>query len=178
MDREFVGLPVGHLPDLIDDRVELVAKSGGFHGISVGRLAGSLSGVKQLVVGALIVDDRQRPARVLAARRATPPAGRWEFPGGKVEVGETAQDALVREIGEELLVVVEVLARLDPPFDGRWPISDRLEMELWWCTADGVPVAHDSHDELRWLTADELGDVDWLDGDLAALPAVAERLRG
>ena len=56
--------------------------------------------------------------------------------------------------------------------------SERLEMELWWCTADGVPVAHDSHDELRWLTADELGDVDWLDGDLAALPAVAERLRG
>ena len=134
--------------------------------------------MRQLVVGALIVDDLARPTRVLAARRTTPPAGRWEFPGGKVEPGESAVDGLAREIAEELLVAVEVGDRLDPPDGGRWVISEALELELWWCTADGGPTPHDSHDAVRWLTAEELTAVDWLDGDRAALPAVAARLRG
>nr|WP_255622427.1 NUDIX domain-containing protein [Tessaracoccus sp. OS52] len=132
-----------------------------------------------MVVGALIVDDLARPTRVLAARRTTPPAGRWEFPGGKVEPGESAVDGLAREIAEELLVAVEVGDRLDPPDGGRWVISEALELELWWCTADGGrPTPHDSHDAVRWLTAEELTAVDWLDGDRAALPTVAARLRG
>ena len=132
---------------------------------------------KRLVVGALIVDDPDRPFRVLAARRSTPPAGRWEFPGGKTEPGERAQDALVREIQEELGVLVEVGGRLDPRQGGRWPISETLEMELWWCVALEVPVSGDSHDEIKWLAADEIGSVDWLDADRDALPLVAEVLR-
>lgn len=131
---------------------------------------------KQLVVGALIVDNLEHPTRVLAARRSTPPAGKWEFPGGKAEEGESAPTALVREIREELAMTVRVQRRLDPPTGGRWPISEALEMELWWCTAQGEPYPVDSHDQLRWLDASTLGDVDWLLSDRAALPLVSESL--
>ena len=131
---------------------------------------------KRLVVGALIVDD-VRPCRVLAARRSTPPSGRWEFPGGKTDAGESPEAALVREIREELGVVVDVSRRLDPPSGGRWPISESLEMELWWCTIHTDPVCGDSHDELSWLTVDELDSVDWLEADRDALPHVAAGLR-
>lgn len=130
---------------------------------------------KRLVVGALIVDEM--PARILAARRSNPPAGRWEFPGGKVEQGESPQAALVREIREELGVLLVVGQRLDPAAGGRWPISEALEMELWWCVVQSSPVVGDSHDELRWLAADQLHTVDWLDADRDALPLVMAGLR-
>lgn len=132
---------------------------------------------KRLVVGALIVDDPERPRSVLAARRSTAPAGRWEFPGGKAEDGESAEDALIREITEELGVLVEVGERLDPLTGGRWPISEMLEMELWWCVVRDAPALGDSHDEIRWLTAEDIGTVDWLDADRDALPLVVEGLR-
>ena len=128
---------------------------------------------KRLVVGALIIDHSGDSRRVLAARRSTPTLGRWEFPGGKAEAEESAQAALAREIWEELGVVVEVGLRLDPPESDRWPISESLEMELWWCTTTDQVAPGDSHDRLRWLTAGELDSVDWLDADRDALPLVA-----
>ncbi len=127
---------------------------------------------KRLVVGALIIDDAQRPVRVLAARRSTPPVGMWEFPGGKVEVGESSQAALVREIREELGATVNVGQRLDPPSGGRWPISELLEMELWWCTLENDVLPGDSHHEVRWVAGEELDGFDWLEADRDALPLV------
>lgn len=128
-----------------------------------------------LVVAAILVDDLDRPTRLLAARRRTPLAlaGRWEFPGGKVERGEHPCDALRRELREELQVSVTLGAELVGPAEGRWPISDAYRMRIWWATvAAGSPVVTGGHDELRWLRGPELSEVAWLDADLAVIEAL------
>ncbi len=123
----------------------------------------------RIIVGAAIVDGQ----RVLGAQRAAPPdlAGRWEFPGGKVEAGETEVAALVRECQEELGIQIAVGNRLGSDIslsDGSWVLRVWLARIL-----TGTPVAIE-HRALRWLGADELTDVDWLPADL---PLVAELQR-
>ncbi|QIG44254.1 (deoxy)nucleoside triphosphate pyrophosphohydrolase [Nocardioides anomalus] len=126
----------------------------------------------QLVVGAAVV----RAGRVLAARRTAPAsaAGRWEFPGGKVDPGETLEQALVREIGEELGVTV----RLDRWLAGEQPIGAYV-LRVALCVLEHGEPTPTEHDRLRWLAAGELDDVDWLDGDrpfLSELSAVLTTL--
>jgi 8-oxo-dGTP diphosphatase len=113
----------------------------------------------QQVVGAALVRD----GRVLAARRTTPAeaAGRWEFPGGKVEEGETPDAALVREIAEELGVAIEVRRWLT----GAVPIGTSYELVVAIAVISSGEPQPVEHDEVRWLGADELDDVDWLDPD-------------
>ena len=135
--------------------------------------------MKRLVVGGVIVDDLFAPSRVLTARRTRPPSlrGRWEFPGGKVEPGESPQEALTRELREELGISVDVGAELVEPDRGTWQISKDLEMRLWFATvAAGDPLAGDSHDELKWLDVDSLESVNWLDADRQVLPHVRGHL--
>jgi 8-oxo-dGTP diphosphatase len=124
------------------------------------------------VVGAAIVHD----GRVLVARRSGGPFdGLWEFPGGKVEAGESDLCALVRECAEELGVVIapqsfvgEVL--LDGVVGGGAPGSSTLR--VWWARLDsGEPVAHE-HTEIRWVSAEELEDLAWIPADRPLLPAV------
>ena len=138
---------------------------------------------QQVVVGAAVL----RAGTVLAARRTTPPeaAGRWEFPGGKVESGETLDDAVVREVAEELGCTVEVTGWLTPTV----PVSESLVLQV--ATArlvEGQPEPVDddpTHDMVRWLAVDELDDVDWLEADRPFLPEIdtllvelGRRLRG
>jgi 8-oxo-dGTP diphosphatase len=124
------------------------------------------------VVGAALVDGD----RVLVAQRSGGPYdGCWEFPGGKVEPGESDLSGLVREIREELGVDVvpqaflgEVL--LDGSVGGGPPGTSTLR--VWWARiASGTPVAHE-HADLRWVRADELEALDWIPADRPLLPAV------
>jgi 8-oxo-dGTP diphosphatase len=129
--------------------------------------------MRTLVVGAAIVRD----GLLLAARRTTPSeaAGRWELPGGKVEVGEDPADALVREISEELGCVVAVHLWLD----GEQPIGTTHVLRAAVCrVAHAEPRPGDDHDELRWLGPHQLDEVDWLEPDRPFLPAVRSVLLG
>lgn len=137
------------------------------------------SATRRLVVAAVIVDDVAAPTRLLAARRSRPLelVGRWEFPGGKVDAGETPVAALHRELSEELGIAVELGDELEGPDDGGWIITDRHVMRLWFArVADGDPVPLVEHDELRWLDAEALFDVHWLDGDVRIVEALASVL--
>ncbi|HZW45346.1 MAG TPA: (deoxy)nucleoside triphosphate pyrophosphohydrolase [Dermatophilaceae bacterium] len=123
----------------------------------------------QLVVGAAIVDDLDRPTTLLSARRTEPPelAGGWELPGGKVEPGEEPLAALLREILEELGVDIELGALLEGPLTGAWPLGGRYVMRVWLARVTaGEPRPLEQHDRLRLLTKSELYAVPWLPADL------------
>ena len=132
-----------------------------------------------VVIGAVIVDSLAQPRRVLAARRSGSNAleGRWEFPGGKVEPGESAEAAIVREVQEELDVTLMLGHELTPSSGHSWPISEDLTLRLFWAEIFvGTPATGESHDEVRWLGADDLASVNWLDADRKALQAIREEL--
>ncbi|MBD9702147.1 MULTISPECIES: (deoxy)nucleoside triphosphate pyrophosphohydrolase [Streptomyces] len=122
-----------------------------------------------VVVGAALLSG----GRLLAARRSAPPelAGRWELPGGKVEPDESPEQALVRELREELGVEAKSAERVP----GEWEVRPGYVLRVWIAhLLSGEPRALEDHDELRWLTVDEVWDVDWLDQDV---PAVMEAAR-
>ncbi|MET8025722.1 (deoxy)nucleoside triphosphate pyrophosphohydrolase [Streptomyces avermitilis] len=122
---------------------------------------------ERIVVGAALLSG----GRLLAARRSAPPelAGRWELPGGKVEPDETPEHALVRELREELGVTAEPGRRVP----GEWPLKPGYVLRVWTARLlAGTPEPLEDHDELRWLTPDQIWDVDWLDQDVAAVKAV------
>ncbi|MGA8045602.1 MAG: NUDIX domain-containing protein [Dermatophilaceae bacterium] len=136
------------------------------------------------VVGAAIVDDPLRPTCLLAARRARTErhAGRWELPGGKVDPGESLIEALVREIREELGTSVRPVERLTGPIEGGWwaltepGAQVQYRMAVWIATVTDPPRPVEGHDELRWLTRQELFSVDWLEGDLPVIAALVKRI--
>jgi 8-oxo-dGTP diphosphatase len=125
---------------------------------------------RSTVVGAAVL----RGGRVLAARRTTPAAaaGRWEFPGGKVEPGESAEAALVREVVEELGCSVEVVGWLD----GVVPLDDQHELRVGVVRLVAGEPEPTEHDAVRWLGHDDLDEVDWLDADRPFLPALRHRM--
>lgn len=126
------------------------------------------------VVGAAIV----RKGRCLVARRGANMSapGRWEFPGGKVEFGETARDALQRELREELAIGIEVHESL-----GVGTVEEptrRIVLEVFRAKWIDGTLNLREHAEVRWVGADDLDGLDWADADRPVLPAVRALLEG
>lgn len=124
------------------------------------------------VVGAVIVRD----GLVLCAQRGPDGslAGKWEFPGGKVEHGESGRPALEREIDEELQCVVEVgeeiaTTRYD---DGRVVVV----LTTYWCRLVAGTPQLTEHTSLRWVAPNELRGLDWAPADVPAVEQVVATL--
>ncbi|MCW3843191.1 (deoxy)nucleoside triphosphate pyrophosphohydrolase [Micromonospora yasonensis] len=122
----------------------------------------------KVIVGAAIIAD----GRVLACARSAPPevAGRWEFPGGKVEPGEGEIDALVRECAEELDVRVEIGARVGR--DVRMAHGRSVLRVYVARLLHGDQPKALEHSDLRWLSATELDSVAWLPADAPVVAAL------
>lgn len=90
--------------------------------------------------------------------------GGWEFPGGKIEAGETPQEALKREIKEELDVDIEVHDLIDT-VEYDYP-EFHLSMGCFWCEIINGELVLKEHQAARWLTKETINDVEWLPADI------------
>jgi len=127
------------------------------------------------IVGAAVLDSLTRPTRLLVARRSAPPqlAGQWEFPGGKVEPGEYCEDAVVRELEEELGIRVRLGAEIAGPHLQGWPLNGTAAMRVWFAEiTEGEPAPLQDHDDLRWVPLAEPGEVEALPWIAADRPIV------
>ena len=100
----------------------------------------------------------------------------WEFPGGKVEPGETPQEALVREIKEELdadIIVGDLLTTVEYDYP-----TFHLSMDCFWATLtedSGLKLLE--HEAAKWLSFDNLDEVDWLPADTVALNEIQDKIK-
>jgi 8-oxo-dGTP diphosphatase len=123
-------------------------------------------------VSAALIRDADGRYLITQRRQGSHLAGRWEFPGGKVEPGETREAAVVREVAEELGCRDEVTGWLA----GEAAISDTHALAVAFARlVDGEPEPVE-HDLVRWLAAGDLGDVDWLEADRPFLAELRDLL--
>ena len=99
----------------------------------------------------------------------------WEFPGGKIELGETAQEALVREIKEELDVEIEVEDFLET-VEYDYP-KFHLSMDCFFCRIRSGALVLKEHEAAKWLTEEELDSVAWLPADKGLIEGIRRYVR-
>ena len=127
------------------------------------------------VVAAVICDSLKYKKRIFATARGYGEfKGGWEFPGGKIEEDETPQEALKREIMEELDTEISVGELIDT-VEYDYP-TFHLSMDCFWSEIVNGNLVLKEHDAAKWLTADELNSVDWLPADIALIKNISEGL--
>lgn len=128
--------------------------------------------MKTVHVAAAIIQDGEK---FLAAQRGYGEfKGGWEFPGGKLEPDETGADACVREIQEELHVTVgnlDFLCTVEHDYE-----TFHLVMDCFTCQIVDGTINDSEHEDMRWLDASHLWDVDWLPADIKVVKALEAKL--
>ncbi|MCL3777791.1 MULTISPECIES: NUDIX domain-containing protein [unclassified Actinomyces] len=152
----------------------------------------------RLVVAAAVLDSLEHPTAMLCTARSYPAehAGQHELPGGKVDPGETPEEALVRELDEELSLAVRPGTELVPPEHlavgapapdplfprddaPAWPAMHGYRMRVWLAEpADPRrgPRRGSAHESVRWVALDEVEALDWLPADLPILARLRAQL--
>lgn len=127
------------------------------------------------VVAAVICDSLENTTKIFATARGYGEfKGKWEFPGGKVEADETPQQALKREIHEELDVKIEVGELIDT-IEYDYP-TFHLSMDCFLCVVVDGEIILKEAEAARWLDKDELYSVDWLPADIALIEKLQNSL--
>ncbi len=125
--------------------------------------------MKRIEVVAAVI---RRGNRIFATQRGYGEfKGWWEFPGGKMEAGETPQQALAREIREELDAEIEI-GNLLRTVEWDYP-TFHLTMHCYWCTLTSASLRLNEHTSARWLSKEELHSVQWLPADISLLDDLA-----
>jgi len=127
------------------------------------------------VVAAVIKAEKNREPIIFATQRGYGEfKDGWEFPGGKIQGGETPQQALKREIMEELDTEIEV-GELIRTIEYDYP-EFHLSMDCFWCSIVKGDLVLKEHEAARWLTKESLDDVDWLPADKDLIEIIRENL--
>lgn len=128
------------------------------------------------VVAAIICDSLKEKTKIFATARGYGEfKGQWEFPGGKIEEGETSEEALVREIKEELETEIRV-GELIHTVEYDYP-TFHLSMDCFWCEVIKGDLVLKEAEYARWLTKDTLYDVQWLPADIILLDIIKEQMK-
>lgn len=124
------------------------------------------------VVAAVIktTNDKSEPTIFATQRGYGDLKGGWEFPGGKIEEGETPQEALKREIREELDTEISVGNIIDT-IEYDYP-TFHLSMDCFWCEILSGDLVLKEHEAAKWLTKEELDSVDWLPADVTLIDKI------
>lgn len=123
------------------------------------------------VVAAIICDEYPKVSKIFITQRGYGEyKGFWEFPGGKIEQGETAKEALTREIQEELRTEIEVKNLLDT-IEYDYP-DFHLSMQCYVCTFGSQNYELKEHLSCQWITKKELDKIKWLPADYQLIPAL------
>ena len=125
------------------------------------------------VVAAVIQRKQNGSKQIFATQRGYGKfEGGWEFPGGKIEVGETPQKALIREIKEEL-DAESVVGDLIDTIEYDYP-DFHLSMDCFWCELQSEHVVLNEHEDAKWLSKAQLDSVDWLPADVTLVDKIAK----
>ena len=125
------------------------------------------------VVAAIICNDMERKSKIFATARGYGDLkGGWEFPGGKVEPGETPQQALKREIMEELSTEIKVGELIDT-IEYDYP-TFHLSMDCFWAEVITGQLELKEAEAAKWLTKDQLESVAWLPADITLIDKIRQ----
>lgn len=128
------------------------------------------------VVAAIICDDMKEKNKIFATARGYGDLkGGWEFPGGKVEPGETSQQALIREIIEELDTEIKVGELIDM-VEYDYP-TFHLSMDCFWAEVKAGHLELKEAEAAKWLTKDQLDSIDWLPADILLIDQIRKCMK-
>ena len=128
------------------------------------------------VVAAIICDDMKEKNKIFATARGYGELkGGWEFPGGKVELGETSQQALIREIIEELDTEIKVGELIDT-VEYDYP-TFHLSMDCFWAEVKAGHLELKEAEAAKWLTKDQLDSIDWLPADILLIDQIRKCMK-